>query len=207
MYQAGKNILSARLNHVLTWPHAAVSRGTSHVTINTQGNYLTLEIRYTTQQQRPESPTITLTYGMRVNTRYINSTRGTSSIWLNLLNFQLVDIPLVELIHLVLHEYQVRVTVGDSDMSLLLYLCYVFGALINSLVRWFCTSALGLVLFQIHLTTKQRCKCTTSVDIQNALEITWDDMHDKSAVSLLERIAPLFLSRCFTDVHRNRMVY
>ena len=32
---------------------------------------------------------------------------------------------------------------------LLLYLCYVFRALINSLVCWFCTSALGLVLFQI----------------------------------------------------------
>ena len=34
--------------------------------------------------------------------------------------------------------------------SLLLYLCYVFRALINSLVCWFCTSALGLVLFQIN---------------------------------------------------------
>ena len=33
--------------------------------------------------------------------------------------------------------------------SLLLYLCYVFRTLINSLVCWFCTSALGLVLFQI----------------------------------------------------------
>ena len=32
--------------------------------------------------------------------------------------------------------------------SLLLYLCYVFRALINSLVCWFCTSALSLVLFQ-----------------------------------------------------------
>ena len=33
--------------------------------------------------------------------------------------------------------------------SLLLYLCDVFRALINSLVCWFWTSALGLVLFQI----------------------------------------------------------
>ena len=32
--------------------------------------------------------------------------------------------------------------------SLLLCLCDVFQALINSLVCWFCTSALGLVLFQ-----------------------------------------------------------
>ena len=31
-------------------------------------------------QQRPESPTVTLTWvGMRINTRYIKSTRGTSS--------------------------------------------------------------------------------------------------------------------------------
>ena len=34
--------------------------------------------------------------------------------------------------------------------SLLLYLCDVFRALIHSLVCWLCTSALGLVLFQIH---------------------------------------------------------
>ena len=34
--------------------------------------------------------------------------------------------------------------------SLLLYYCDVFRVLINSLVCWFCTSALGLVLFQIY---------------------------------------------------------
>ena len=34
-------------------------------------------------------------------------------------------------------------------VSLLLYLCYIFRALISSLVCWFCTSGLGLVLFQI----------------------------------------------------------
>ena len=33
--------------------------------------------------------------------------------------------------------------------SLLSYLCHVIRALINSLVSWFCTSAVGLVLFQI----------------------------------------------------------
>ena len=33
--------------------------------------------------------------------------------------------------------------------SLLLFLSYVFRALINSLLCWFCTSAVGLVLFQI----------------------------------------------------------
>ena len=41
----------------------------------------------------------------------------------------------------------VRVIFGDS--GLFLYLCYVFRALINSPVCWFCTSALGLVLIQI----------------------------------------------------------
>ena len=46
-----------------------------------------------------------------------------------------------------LHTCQVRVTVGDS--SLLLYLCYVFQALINSFVYWFCMSTLGLILIQI----------------------------------------------------------
>ena len=33
--------------------------------------------------------------------------------------------------------------------SLLSYLCYMFRALINFLVCWFCSSSLGLVLFQI----------------------------------------------------------
>ena len=40
-------------------------------------------------------------------------------------------------------------TYSSRLRSLLLYLCYVFRALINSLVCGFCTSALGLVLFQI----------------------------------------------------------
>ena len=52
---------------------------------------------------------------------------------------------LLSLAHL--HTCQVRVTVGDS--SLLLYLCYVFQALINSFVCWFCMSTLGLILIQI----------------------------------------------------------
>ena len=33
--------------------------------------------------------------------------------------------------------------------SLLLYLCDIFRALINSLVCWFCVSVPGLILFQI----------------------------------------------------------
>ena len=41
--------------------------------------------------------------------------------------------------------------------SLLLYLCYVFWALINSLACWFCTSALSLILFQ--MPDKLACIC------------------------------------------------
>ena len=37
--------------------------------------------------------------------------------------------------------------------SLLLYLCVFFPVLVNSLVGWFCISALGLVLFQIYYST------------------------------------------------------
>ena len=36
--------------------------------------------------------------------------------------------------------------------SLLLYLCYVLQVLINSLMCWFCTSILGLILFQVCMT-------------------------------------------------------
>ena len=57
----------------------------------------------------------------------------------------LVDIPLVEFICLVFTRMP-----GESYRrwlgSLLLCLCDVFRALIKSLVCWFCTSALGLVL-------------------------------------------------------------
>ena len=54
------------------------------------------------------------------------------------------DVPLVEIMYLIF----TRMPGGSYHMalrSLLLYLCY----LINSLVCWFCTSALGLILFHI----------------------------------------------------------
>ena len=95
---------------------------------------------------------------MRVNTRYVNSTRGTSPnedvllvdlriyLWWSLCTLE--DVPLVKFMYLAFTRMP-----GESYRrrlgSLLLYLCYVFRALINSLVCWFCTSALGLVLFQI----------------------------------------------------------
>ena len=87
---------------------------------------------------------------MCVNTRCINSTRGTSSsltckykghklhqrciLWWNLCT-------------LYLHACQV--SYHRQLRSLFLYLCDIFWALINSLVCWVCTSTLGLVLFQI----------------------------------------------------------
>ena len=59
-----------------------------------------------------------------------------------------LNAPLVEFTYLVF-----TCMPGDSYrrrlQSLLLCLCYVFRALINSLVCWFCTSTPGLVLFQI----------------------------------------------------------
>ena len=59
------------------------------------------------------------------------------------------DVPLVEFMCLVFTRMP-----GESYRrrlrSLFLCLCDVFRALINSLVCWFCTSALSLVLFQIY---------------------------------------------------------
>ena len=90
--------------------------------INTQGSYLALEIRNT-------STTKTwVTYcnspGVRVNTRYI----GMYLSW--------------SLCILYLHACQVKVAVGDSGLCCCT--CYVFRALINSLVCWFPHSSLKI---------------------------------------------------------------
>ena len=53
---------------------------------------------------------------------------------------------------LYLHACQMRVTVDDSSLCCC---TYVFWALISSLVCWFRTRALGLVLFQIYVNTCQ----------------------------------------------------
>ena len=77
------------------------------------------------QQQRHESPTVIL--------------------------YLCKDVPLVEFMYLVFTSMP-----GESYhrqfRSSLLHLCYVFRALINSLVCWLCTSALGFILFQIYNT-------------------------------------------------------
>ena len=58
--------------------------------------------------------------------------------------------------------------------SLLLYLCYVFRALINSLVCWFYTSALGLVLFQIRRKErKKQSDCMANPTLQTQICQTW----------------------------------
>ena len=50
--------------------------------------------------------------------------------------------------------------------SLLLYWCYVFQVLINSLVCWFCMSTLGLVLFQV-------CMSWSYVPVRGEEERMW----------------------------------
>ena len=67
------------------------------------------------------------------------------------------DVPLVEFMYLVFTRMP-----GESysrRLRSLLCSCHVFHTLINSLVCWFCTGALGLVLFQnvnIHKSTFQQ---------------------------------------------------
>ena len=67
--------------------------------------------------------------------------------------FLFEDVPLVEFMYLVFTRMP-----GESYRrrlgSLLLCVCDVFRALINSSVCVFCTSALGLVLFQISVYAK-----------------------------------------------------
>ena len=141
------------------------------------------------QQQRPRYPTVTLTWhaskysvhklhqrilspGMRANTRYINSIRG--CLWWSLCTCYLL-------------ACHVRVTVGDSGLCCFC-LCDVFWAQINSLVSWFCTSAVGLVLFH------SLCTCTTCVScfrckplehLVQALFIIWRDNISLYLVSAL----------------------
>ena len=131
------------------------------------------------QQQRPQYPTVTLTWhaskykvhklhqrilspGMRANTRYINSIRG--CLWWSLCTCYLL-------------ACQVRITVGDSGLCCFCF-CDVFRVQINSLVCWFCTSALGLVLFH-SLCTYTTCvswfRCKPLEHLVQALFIIWSD--------------------------------
>ena len=65
---------------------------------------------------------------MRVNTRVIISTRGTASF-----EDEFEDVPLVEFMYLVFTRVP-RESYSRRLRFLLLYVCYVFRALINSLV-------------------------------------------------------------------------
>ena len=97
-------------------------------TTNKQESKLALKIIRQAQQQRPESPMVTLTWRAckykvyKLHQRYILAFENV--LWWSLYTLLL-----------------------DEANSLLLYLCYVFRVLINSLVCGFCTSALGLILF------------------------------------------------------------
>ena len=98
---------------------------------------------------------------MRVNTKHVNSTRSTSTndqrmyFWWSVCT-------------LYLHASDVWVTVGDSG-----FCCYVW-VLINSLVCWFCTSALGFILLQIVIMTESEhpevalCGVTSCTLLQTA---------------------------------------
>ena len=77
---------------------------------------------------------------MHVNIKYINSTRGAASRMYRGCTSGGVYGPCFYT-HA---RWEYRRRLGSLLLS-----CYVFRALINSLVCWFCTSALGLVLFQI----------------------------------------------------------
>ena len=100
---------------------------------------------------------------MRVNTRYINSTRGNLQLVPNMLlssedikqnqkssRFRLENLPLVEFMYLVFTPMP-----GESNCrwlgSLLLCLCDVFQALINSLVCWFFSSFTCLCYVYIYM--------------------------------------------------------
>ena len=115
------------------------------------------------KQQRPESPTNSH-MACVVNKRGINSTRGTSLHQRYILKEDVHGgyihqrYILKEDVHggytsgrgyvPCRHICQMRVY-RRRPRSLLLYLCYIFRALINSLMCWLCTSALSLVQFQI----------------------------------------------------------
>ena len=75
---------------------------------------------------------------MRVNTRYINCSRSTSSK-----GTSSEGVPLVEFMFTRIPDESYRRRLGFS-----LCLCEVFRVLINCLVCWFCTSALEAVCFR-----------------------------------------------------------
>ena len=104
-------------------------------------------IRNTSTKQRPESPTITLTVTllptvtlMHVNTSFIY----THARWVTI-----GDSGLCCCTVRVLRIWSARGELPRRPRSSLLYWCYVFWVLINSLLCWLWLSALGLVLFQI----------------------------------------------------------
>ena len=91
-----------------------------------------------------------------VNTLEIRSTNTTTKTWVYVPCMELIRWKYVAQVQQQRPEFTYLVFTrmpGENYRrrlrSLLLYFCYVFPALINSSVCWFCTSALGFVLFQI----------------------------------------------------------
>ena len=97
----------------------------THKGVNWRSKYVTQ-----VQQQRPESPTLSLTW-RACKYRVHTSLHFKMYLWWSLCS--LWAVPLVEIMHLVFPRMP-----GESHRRpLLLHLCYVLRALINSLVCWF----------------------------------------------------------------------
>ena len=78
--------------------------------------------------------------------------------------------------------------------SLLLYLRYVFWALINSSLCWFCTRALGLILFQIFFTAPFAYPDRSVWNVYLRVRLAWGLiilLH--AAISALFTSSPVFL--------------
>ena len=106
------------------------------------------------QQQRPESPTVTLTWRVckykvhKLHQKYILMVYFWWSLCTLYLHACKKDVPLVEFMYLVFTRMP-----GESYRrqlrSLLLYLCYIFRALINSLVGCYYTKPSRYSLLQM----------------------------------------------------------
>ena len=89
------------------------------------------------------------------------------------------------------HNFQPQSTKKGVNQwlgSLLLYLGYVFWALINSLLCWFCTSTLGLVLFQTYFPSQPKVSFFTAV---------WWGVTGRGKL----KVTPATLTHCTHPIH------
>ena len=86
-------------------PHSNVLKLKNNDTLYNQEREIIALDRQGTQQQRPKSPMVTPP-GMRVNTRYINSAKGTSQKMM----------PSVAYIYIYIYISSIPSTLGDTDV-------------------------------------------------------------------------------------------